>query len=232
MYKLLIADSSQPFLDALQDIFCKEFDLQLCQDGETALELLQSFQPDALVINLSLPFKDGFTVLQETAFKPRVILATSSLISPYVVKAAEQLGVQFLTVLPTSINSLRVRLMDLIASTIAAKEDAGAQAAVLLHSLNFQPNLDGYRQLCIGIPLFAHNPALRLSKELYPQIALQFGLHDARSVEHSIRKAITGAWARKDVVVWTKFFPMDPKGNTPCPTNKEFIARLAEFINL
>ena len=55
MYKLLIADSSQPFLDALQDIFHKEFVLQLCQDGETALELLQSFQPDALVINLSPP---------------------------------------------------------------------------------------------------------------------------------------------------------------------------------
>ena len=130
MYKLLIADSSEPYSDALRDVFRKEFELLICQDGETALEQLQSFQPDALVINLMLPFKDGLTVLQETAFKPRVILAITPFMSSYVQKTAEELGVQFLTILP-SINSLRVRLMDLIATTISPIEDANAQIAVL-----------------------------------------------------------------------------------------------------
>ena len=46
MYKLLIADGSDAYICGLTEIFQGEFDLRTCQDGETALELLQSFQPD------------------------------------------------------------------------------------------------------------------------------------------------------------------------------------------
>jgi hypothetical protein len=122
--------------------------------------------------------------------------------------------------------------MDLIATTIAPKADLNAQAAVLLHSLNFPTHLDGYQQLCVGIPIFAKNPNMRLSKELYPQIARQFSLPDARTVEHSIRKAVASAWVRKDPAVWAKFFPADPNGEFLCPTNKEFIAHIAEHLDL
>ena len=231
MYKLLIADSSEPYADILAGVLEKEFDLQVCQDGETALEQLLNFQPDALIINLMLPFKDGLTVLQETAHKPRVILAITPFMNTYIQQSAADLGVQYLTILP-SVNSLRVRLMDLIATTIAPKEDLNAQTAVLLHSLNFPTHLDGYQQLCVGIPIYATNSNLRLSKELYPQIAKQFGLPDSRTVEHSIRKAVTAAWIRKDTAVWAKFFPADTNGEYPCPTNKEFIAHIAAQLEL
>ena len=170
-------------------------------------------------------------VLQETAYKPRVILAITPFMNPYIQQSAAELGVQFLTYLP-SVHSLRVRLMDLIATTIAPKEDLNAQTAVILHSLNFPTHLDGYQQLCVGIPLFAKNPNMRLSKELYPQIARQFCLTDARTVEHSIRKAVMSAWIRKDTAVWAKFFPADPTGEHPCPTNKEFIVHIAEHLEL
>lgn len=231
MYKLLIADSSEPYTDALREVLQKEFDLRICQDGETALEQLLEFQPDVLILNLMLPFKDGLTVLQETAHRPRVILAISPFVNHYIEQVTLELGVQYIMIMPT-VASLRVRLMDLIATTIAPKEDINAQTAVLLHSLNFPTHLDGYQQLCIGIPIFARNPNIRLSKELYPQIGQHFGLLDARSVEHSIRKAIASAWARKNNAIWTKFFPADPSGEIPCPTNKEFIAHIAEALEL
>lgn len=231
MYKLLIADSSEPYVDALRAVFQKEFDLCICQDGETALEQLLAFQPDALIVNLMLPYKDGLTVLQEAAYKPRVILAITPFMNTYIQQTAADLGVQYLTILP-SVNSLRVRLMDLIATTIAPKEDLNAQTAVILHSLNFPTHLDGYQQLCVGIPIYATSPNLRLSKELYPKIAAQFGLPDERTVEHSIRKAVASAWIRKDTAVWAKYFPADPSGEFPCPTNKEFIAHIAEALEL
>ena len=63
MLKLLIADCSEPFTEALEAVFKNEFDLRICYDGETALETLLSFRPDALVINFQLPYKDGLTVL-------------------------------------------------------------------------------------------------------------------------------------------------------------------------
>ena len=231
MYKLLIADSSEPYTDALQAVIQKEFDVHICHDGETALEELLEFQPDALVLNLMLPFKDGLTVLQETAHRPKVILALSPFVNHYIEQVTLDLGVQYIMIMPT-VASLRVRLMDLIATTIAPKEDLNAQAAILLHSLNFPTHLDGYQQLCVGIPMFACNPNLRLSKELYPQIAAHFGLPDARTVEHSIRKAITAAWIRRSTVIWSKFFPLGADNEIPCPTNKEFITRLAKHLEL
>ena len=231
MYKLLIADGSDAYICGLTEIFQEEFDLRTCQDGETALELLQSFQPDVLVISLMLPYKDGLTVLQESAFRPRVILAITPFVNQYIKDVTLELGVQFIMIMPR-ISALRVRLMDLIATTIAPKEDLSVQTAVLLHSLSFSPHLDGYQQLCVGIPLYAQNPDMRITKELYPQIAKEFDLPDPRTVEHSIRKAITAAWARMNPVTWAKYFPMDEKGEIPCPTNKEFVARLAEFIEL
>ena len=231
MYKLMIADSSEPYTDALWDIFHKEFDLLICTDGETALEQMQSFQPDVLIINLMLPFKDGLTVLQESAHRPRVILAISPFVNNYIERVTLELGVQFIMITP-SIAALRVRLMDLIATTIAPKEDLSAQTAVLLHSLSFTPHLDGYQQLCVGIPIYVKNPNMRLSKELYPRIAEEFHLPDARTVEHSIRKAISSAWTRMNPTIWGRFFTPDQSGHIPCPTIKEFVARIAEFIEV
>ena len=229
MYKLLIADSSEPFTDALKIVFENDFDLQICQDGETALEMLLDFQPDVLILNLMLPFKDGLTVLQESAHKPKVILAVCPYVNPYIEQTAVGLGVQYIMLMPT-VNALRVRLMDMISSTITPKEDLNGQTVVHLHILNFLTHLDGYQQLCVGIPIYFCNPGMRLSKELYPAIAKHFGLTDARTVEHSIRKAITSAWERRNRVVWAKYFPPKPDGTIPCPTNKEFICHIAELL--
>ncbi len=230
MQKLLIVDASESFTDALEDVLKNEFDLQICHDGETALEQLLSFQPEVLILNLMLPFKDGLTVLQESAHRPRVILAVCPYVNAYIEQAAVNLGVQFIMIMPT-VNALRVRLMDMIA-TIAPKSDPSSQTQVHLHILNFLTHLDGYHQLCIGIPIFAKNPNMRLSKELYPAIAAHFGYPDARTVEHSIRKAIEAAWTRKNTAVWAKYFPPKSDGTIPCPTNKEFISHVAEMLEL
>ena len=230
MYKLLIADASEPYTDALSDIFRHEFELKICHDGETALEMLLSFTPDILILNLMLPFKDGLTILQESAHRPRVILAVTPYANSYIEQTAINLGVQYIMIMPT-VNSLRVRLMDMIANTISPTPDLSAQTIIHLHALGFQTHLDGYRQLCIGLPLFAAATGMRLSKELYPAIAEHLGNLDARSVEHSIRKSITNAWSQRDPVIWAKYFP-GHTGEHLCPTNKEFLSRIAEILEI
>ena len=229
MHKLLIADASEPFSDALAAVFQHEFSLEICHDGETALEKLLSFAPDILVLNVMLPFKDGLTVLQESAHRPRVILAITPYVNNYIEQTAVSLGGQYIMIMPT-VSALRVRLMDMIATTISPKADLPGQTIVHLHALGFHTHLDGYRQLCVGIPLFAENPGIRLSKELYPAIADRLGYPDARTVEHSIRKSIENAWSHKDAVVWSKYFPPNSDGYTPCPTNKAFLSRIAEML--
>ena len=224
MLKLLVADMSQEMTDALEKTLGSEFEMVVCHDGDTALEQLHYFKPDVLVLNLRLPFKDGLTVLQESSHKPRVILAVTHILPDYAERRAVELGIQYILFTPT-VDTVRVRLMDLIAETDCRE---GARVAVHLHALGFRSNLDGYRQLCVGIPIFAKNPGMLLSKELYPAIGQVFALPDWRTVEHSVRKAITDAWAHRDIIVWEKYFP----GARTAPTNKAFISRLAEMSEL
>lgn len=224
MLKLLVADMSPEITDALERALGSEFEMEVCHDGETALEQLHYFRPDALVMNLMLPFKDGLTVLQESDHKPRVILAIANRLPDYAEKRAAELGIQYILVMPT-VKTVQLRLLDLIAKTDSRES---ARVAVHLHALGFRSNLDGYRQLCVGIPIFAKNPEMLLSKELYPAIGAVFALPDPRTVEHSVRKAINDAWARRDIIVWEKYFP----NARTAPTNKAFISKLAEMSEL
>jgi len=229
--KLLIADPSEGYTDALKAVFQYEFELQVCHDGETALELLQSFTPDVLVINLHLPFKDGLTVLLQSAHKPQVILAITPLVDAYIERRAARAGVQYLLIMPT-VESLRVRLMDMVTAQMHPECNLEGQTVVHLHSLNFHTHLDGYHQLRIGLPLYASNPSICLSKELYPAVAKHFKLPDPRTVEHSIRTAIEAAWKCRNPIVWQNYFPARADGTMPCPSNKRFFAAVAEKLEI
>ena len=180
----------------------------------------------AVILNFYLPYKDGLTVLQESVYRPRVILAVTTYLSDYIQQRAADLGVQYIVRSPT-VSSIGVRLMDMLAAT-GPKADPESQMAVKLRILNFRTHLDGYRQLCVGVPIFAKDPGMRLSKELYPAIAVRMELPDPRTVEHSIRKSIADAFAYRDPTVWEQYFP---DRNSP-PTNKAFISRLAEMLEI
>lgn len=229
MQTLLIADPSEPFADAVTAVLKNDFTVKCCHDGETALELLLSFRPDVLILNFRLPFKDGLTVLQECAHRPQVILGVSTFLNAYIEQTAAALGVQYIMTMPT-VNTLRVRLMDLIANAGNPTVALSGRAALHLHILNFPTHLHGYRQLCVALPIFAANSGISLSKELYPMVAEHFGLSDARTVEHSIRKAVEAAWTQRDPVVWAKYFPKKPDGSISCPSNKAFLSRLGEML--
>ena len=232
MQKLLIADSSEVFTSTLAAALQDQFQVTVCADGKTAWNLLQELRPDILILNLMLPYVDGLTLLQETPFRPSVILAITMHMSTYVEQAVSALGIDYTMIVP-SVETVVHRLQSLIQQyTLPAESiDAYDKVAHHLRLLNFQPHRDGYQQLCIALPLFAENPKQLLTKELYPAVAKQWGCKDGRSVEHSIRKAIRGAWQQRDNATWRKYFSLGPRGQIVCPTNKEFICRLAEILN-
>lgn len=231
MQKLLIADHSEAFTLALEKTFRGEFDIRTCRNGNEATQLLLSFRPDALILNLMLPVKDGLTLLQTSSYVPPVVLGITPYANAYIERAAIAAGIGFVLISPC-IQAVRVRLMDLIYQTQTPPKQPNPQMeiAVHLHILNFSTHRDGYQQLCICIPMFAQNPNQRLTKELYPTVTKLCGCHDSRSVEHSIRLAITDAWLSRDDQIWAKYFPPAADGSIPCPSNKAFISRLAELI--
>ena len=224
MLKLLIVDATDVLANKLAVNLRQDFQIKICRDGNAALRDLHSFQPDALILDFFLPYKDGLTVLEECEWKPKVIIGLTPYLNDYTVRRAAALNVQYIIRIPCTVQVIQNRLMDILNTTVPADRDL--QVSTLLHLLNFHTHLDGYRQLCLGIPLFLETPGMLMMKELYPAISRRLEGSDPRAVEHSIRKSIADAWLRRDPAVWNKYFP--PK-TTP-PTNKEFISSLAEHL--
>ena len=96
----------------------------------------------------------------------------------------------------------------------------------LLRVFKIPPHTDGYRQLVVAIPLYAHDRSQCFSKELYPAVASSLGYSSGIAVEHSIRNSIHSAWKHRDPVVWDALFP---SGRKP-PSNTRFISALAELL--
>ena len=229
MPRLLIVENSGIYAAALEAVLQGLFEVKTCADGEAALSALQEYQPDAMILNLSLPFKDGLTVLQEAAFLPPAILAISLYSNPYAEQAAVKLGAGYVLRMP-SVNTVRLRLTDMLQQAQTERDHASAVTGYLL-SMQFMPHLEGYKLLCAGIPLYARDPRQKLSKELYPAIAKLCGCSDGRAVEKTVRNAIEAAWKVRDKAAWARCFPAALEDGASCPSNKVFIARMAEFIN-
>ncbi len=226
MYRFMIADSDEVFLSVVQQIFSAEFEIVTCQDGETALELLNEFQPQVLIINLLLPFKDGLTVLREAATVPPVTIATTTILSSHIEAACQELQVGYLMISP-SLNALRVQVTAMVNhwENNHTKPNLQTQTLELLHMLNFATQRIGSRQLCVLLPLYYQDREQCLDAALYAAVGKQFS-RTASAVERAIRAVIQDAWKTRDKIVWRKYFP----NQTECPSNKAFFDALADHL--
>ena len=82
MIKLLIADDSALMRKLLQDIFLDEgdFDIRLARNGNEALELVRSFDPQVVTLDIQMPGMDGLACLGQIMIEaPRPVVMISSL---------------------------------------------------------------------------------------------------------------------------------------------------------
>jgi two-component system chemotaxis response regulator CheB len=80
--RLLIADDSALMRKLLQDIFLEEgdFDIRLARNGNEALELVRSFDPQVVTLDVQMPGMDGLTCLSQIMIEaPRPVVMVSSL---------------------------------------------------------------------------------------------------------------------------------------------------------
>ena len=82
MIRLLIADNSALMRKVLEDIFLQEgdFDIRLARNGNEALELVRSFDPQVVTLDIQMPGMDGLTCLSQIMIEaPRPVVMISSL---------------------------------------------------------------------------------------------------------------------------------------------------------
>lgn len=228
MNTLLIADNTDGFAGALKAVLQNQYKIYCCADGITALQMLDDLKPDRLIINLCLPILDGISVLHQSAYTPPVILALTPAITPYVSQAAEDAGVGFTLGIPCTVNSVVNHLEKMSCALQNAGGRPTPQRIVARHLdyLRLPKNRKGYRQLKVGVPLFAQDPEQSLFKELYPAIIARCGGETAEQVESTIRAVIHDTWAAH-TTLWQEYFP----DCTEAPSNWKVLQVLAEKLN-
>ncbi len=224
---ILIACSSDSFLLDLKKMLSDAFFVRICHDGTKAAQALPSFRPQILIADLILPGTDGLTLIQQALqfSPPPATILIADFFSSYALDAAQRLDISLLLRKPCSPESVATRIRDLHRPSAVSAQEARIRLTNRLLSLGIPTKLGGFHYLLEIIPAYAANPNQLITKELYPSTG-----RDPRPVERAIRSAIEAAWAQRDDVVWSRYFPPDSTGFIRRPTNAEFISRLAQTL--
>ena len=225
MRRVLIVDDSDILIEYMTKGCFADDQVFVCPDGLQAIEMLPECKPDIMLINLSLVYVDGLTVLRQAEFLPKTVIAISYVSNPHLLRMLGNLGVRHVLYMPTPM-ALRQALEAEEDMIPTVRTDLRSQVLYHLHRLGIPTNLDGYRMLTVGLPLYIQDPGQTLSKELYPAIVCAMGRGSGQTVERSIRQAIRAGWKHRDEKVWREYFTPNADGVPTCPNNKKFLTAL------
>ena len=243
---VMIADNTEEFCSSLVTALQRSEGFRVvgtANDGEQAVRMILEKQPRILVLDLMLSKKDGLSVLKAISTMDRkpAVLATSGFITDYVASAAANLGVQYLMLKPCDMTALTERLEELrggqtVRSFSAAQESKPSIEAMvtsIIHEIGVPAHIKGYQYLREAIIIAVEDMDVinAITKVLYPQVAKAFQTTPSR-VERAIRHAIEVAWDRGDLDTLQRFFGYTVSNTKGKPTNSEFIALIADKLQL
>ena len=113
------------------------------------------------------------------------------------------------------------------------KEHLETDITKMLHELGIPAHIKGYQYLREAILLAVDDMDVinAVTKVLYPEVARRFSTTPSR-VERAIRHAIEVAWDRGDLETLQKYFGYTVNSAKGKPTNSEFIAMIADRLQL
>ena len=242
---VVIADNSEEFCASLSAALKRAEGFQVvgtANDGEQAIRTVSERKPDVLVLDLMLSKQDGLSVLKAISGMERrpIVFATSGFITDFVASAAANLGVRYLMLKPCDLSALVERMEEV--RTVGTKQPVpirnaggGIEAMVtnIIHEIGVPAHIKGYQYLREDIIIAVEDMDVinAITKVLYPQVAKAFGTTPSR-VERAIRHAIEVAWDRGDLDTLQRFFGYTVSNTKGKPTNSEFIALIADKLQL
>lgn len=243
---VFIADSAEDFCSGLTAALQRADGFRVlgtAGDGEQAIRMIEEKKPDILVLDLMLAKKDGISVLKSIAnmeHKP-ITLATSAFLTEYVSTAAANLGVRYLMLKPCDMAALVERMEEIrggesLRYPVQRRNDKVSIETLvtnIIHEIGVPAHIKGYQYLREAIIIAVNDMDVinAITKVLYPEVAKTFGTTPSR-VERAIRHAIEVAWDRGDLDTLQKFFGYTVSNTKGKPTNSEFIALIADKLQL
>ena len=242
---VIIADNTEEFCSNLTAALNRADGFHVLgnvSDGEQAIRMVTERKPDILVLDLMLAKQDGLSVLKAISSMERrpVVLATSRFVTDYVASAAANLGARYLMLKPCDMTAIVERLEE-IRGGESQRQSSGRRAATsiesmvtsIIHEIGVPAHIKGYQYLREAIIIAVNDMDVinAITKVLYPQVAKTFQTTPSR-VERAIRHAIEVAWDRGDLDTLQRFFGYTVSNTKGKPTNSEFIALIADKLQL
>ena len=249
-YRILLADSSTQFQNLVRDSLSVQEQIErvdVVNDGQAALEALANTHYDVLLCDLIMPRMDGFELLERLNSglleDPPAVIVASAMRHEDMVRQACTLGARYFMAKPVEPDTLYKRILDMLENTYTQRSQTctmGARPQTLDEKIasifliiGIPAHIKGYHYLREAVRMVYFEPALinRITKELYPGIAKRFQT-SASKVERAIRHAIEVAWDRGDIETLQKYFGYTVNSAKGKPTNSEFIAMIADRLQL
>ena len=244
MINLLMVDNDESTIKEVKQYFSSISSINIkkvCKDGKEACDELikNSNGYDVILLNPVLPTIDGIGVLklmEENNINTKVIIY-ADYNNPNMVKSLYQFDISFYLLKSIDKSILKERIEDSIEINYKEYElldnSINKKISKLLHDLGMPSHIKGYQYIRDSIILMHENPAYfgSITKQLYPEIAKKYDTTASR-VERAIRHAIAVSWSRGDYDLMDEIFGHSVDFDRAKPTNSEFLATLADKINL
>ena len=241
--RVILADASEEFRILMKDTI--EETGEFCVvgstgSGEELVRLTAELKPQLVIMDLVLPGLDGFGALaqiRELGEEAPQVIVTSSFCGDRVVQQAMDLGVYFFLPKPVSDSSL-MEHMRRAAHLQEEREVPHAPALEglvtgIIHEIGVPAHIKGYQYVREAIMIAVNDMDVinAVTKVLYPEVAKRFATTPSR-VERAIRHAIEVAWDRGDLETLQHYFGYTVNSAKGKPTNSEFIALIADRLQL
>lgn len=246
MIRAIIIDKSLESCDLIRD-HLENVGIQVmdyAHDGLTGLERVRQQRPDVVIVDLVLPRLDGVGVIetmQKEGLTERTrIFVVSALFCAEYIPTLNLESVSGYFEKPTGVKAM-ARQVAMVTGAVGSNAFLGNPYDRLtprlinkwLRRLAVPFHLSGYALLEDAITLVLDDPSMLrgVVQRLYPLLAERHNA-TASQVERNMRHAIAKAWGRCRVEEIERVFGYTVDENKDKPTNREFIAMIADHVRM
>lgn len=113
MHRILLVLDSEDLSTILHKELSADFEVKVC-DVATAVDTIDHYRPEALILDLFLPGADGFHILKNTTYRTPSIILLTLLVSSDILHHTTELKVNYIFLKPFKQSVLIKRLYELM----------------------------------------------------------------------------------------------------------------------
>ena len=250
-----IADDNERMLDMLETVISMDEELSVvgkAKNGEEVCQIIKNKQPDVVLLDLIMPKMDGLSVMEQvnhdkTLTKQPCFIVVTAVGQEKITEDAFNKGANYYVMKPFNNEMLLNRIKtvrkvfrsherkneEIVENVQIREDDLETRVTDMLHEIGIPANIKGYHYLRDAIMMAVEDMDVlnAITKVLYPTVAKKYKTTSSR-VERAIRHAIEVAWSRGKLDTLDELFGYTVSNGKGKPTNSEFIALIADTIQL